>query len=111
MLLKVTDEYGKEYLYIMENGAAYPDTISEDSMVHDPLRVEYYRSYIRSLHEAIMKCVDEKGYFAWSLLDNFEWEEGYSSRFGIVYVDFKTQKRIIKDSGKFFSKVIRDNGC
>jgi beta-glucosidase len=111
MLLKVTDEYGKIPIYIMENGAAYPDTISEDSMVHDPLRVEYYRSYIRSLHEAIMKGVDVKGYFAWSLLDNFEWEEGYSSRFGIVYVDFKTQKRIIKDSGKFFSKVIRDNGC
>ena len=110
MLLKVTDEYGKIPIYIMENGAAYPDTISEDSMVHDPLRVEYYRSYIRSLHEAIMKGVDVKGYFAWSLLDNFEWEKGYSCRFGIVYVDFKTQERIIKDSGKFYSMVIKDNG-
>lgn len=111
ILLKVTDEYGKMPIYIMENGAAYPDTISDDSMVHDPLRVEYYRSYIRSLHEAIMHGVEVKGYFAWSLLDNFEWEEGYSSRFGIVYVDYKTQKRIIKDSGKFYSGVIRDNGC
>lgn len=111
MLLKVTDECGKIPIYIMENGAAYPDTISEESMVHDPQRVEYYRSYIRALHEAIQQGVDVKGYFAWSLLDNFEWEEGYSKRFGIIYVDFKTQKRIIKDSGKFYSKVIRDNGC
>lgn len=111
MLLKVTNEYGKMPIFIMENGASYPDTVSDDQMVHDSLRVDYYRSYIRALHETIRQGVDVKGYFAWSLLDNFEWGEGYSSRFGIVYVDFETQKRIIKDSGKFYSKVIRDNGC
>jgi beta-glucosidase len=111
MLLKVTNEYGRMPVYIMENGASYPDTVSDDQMVHDSLRVDYYRSYIRALHEAIRKGADVKGYFAWSLLDNFEWGEGYSSRFGIVYVDFKTQKRTIKDSGKFYAKVIRDNGC
>jgi beta-glucosidase len=110
MLLKVTDEYGKIPIYIMENGAAYPDTVSDDHMVHDSLRVDYYRGYIRALHEAIRMGVDVKGYFAWSLLDNFEWEKGYSCRFGIVYVDFKTQERIIKDSGKFYSMVIKDNG-
>ncbi|HEX3019278.1 MAG TPA: GH1 family beta-glucosidase [Chitinispirillaceae bacterium] len=110
MLTKVTEEYGKIPIYIMENGASYPDTVSEDSMVHDSLRVDYYHKYLNALHQAICQGVDIRGYFAWSLLDNFEWAEGYSSRFGIVYVDFKTQQRIIKDSGIFYSRVIRENG-
>lgn len=110
MLLKVTDEYGKMPIYIMENGASNPDVIAADGNVHDTLRVDYYKGYIRALHEAIDRGVDVRGYFAWSLLDNYEWEAGYSSRFGIVYVDFETQKRIIKDSGKTYSEIIKNNG-
>ncbi len=110
MLLKVKKLYGDIPIYVMENGASYPDKISPDGKVHDQDRVNYYRIYIQSLHNAIQQGVDVRGYFAWSLMDNFEWEEGYSSRFGIVYVDFETQNRIVKDSGNFYSKVIAENG-
>ncbi len=109
MLLKITERYGKIPIYIMENGASYPDIVSEDGMIHDSLRVDYYKNYIKAMYEAIQLGADVKGYFAWSLLDNFEWEQGYSSRFGIVYVDFKSQKRIIKDSGRFYSALIKQN--
>lgn len=110
MLLKVTNGYGKMPIYIMENGASNPDILSSDGMVHDALRVDYYRGYIKAMHEAIQMGVDVRGYFAWSLMDNFEWEEGYSSRFGIVYVDFKTRKRIVKDSGIAYAEIIKNNG-
>ncbi|NLD99658.1 MAG: family 1 glycosylhydrolase, partial [Fibrobacter sp.] len=110
MLLKVTAEYGKIPIYITENGASNPDVISSDGNVHDQLRVDYYKGYLRALHQAISEGVDVRGYFAWSLLDNFEWEEGYSSRFGLVYVDFNTLKRTIKDSGIMYAKIIKDNG-
>jgi beta-glucosidase len=109
MLLKVTKEYGRIPIYIMENGASYPDKVTADAKVHDTERVNYFRGYIKSLHEAIDLGVDVRGYFAWSLMDNFEWEEGYNSRFGIVYVDFDTQQRIIKDSGRFLSEIFRNN--
>jgi beta-glucosidase len=110
MLLNVKKHYGDFPIFIMENGASYPDHIDSDGAVHDQDRLNYYKGYIRSLHDAIERGVNVRGYFAWSLMDNFEWEEGYSSRFGIVYVYFATQKRIVKDSGKFYSKVIRDHG-
>lgn len=110
MLLKVTEEYGRIPIYIMENGASYPDQVSPDGGVHDSERVAYFQGYLRALHEAIQQGVDVKGYFAWSLMDNFEWEEGYASRFGIVHVDFKTQKRTVKDSGHFITQVAKDNG-
>ena len=110
MLLKVTEEYGRIPIYIMENGASYPDEVATDGQIHDCERVDYFRGYISSMHEAIEKGADVRGYFAWSLMDNFEWEEGYNSRFGIVYVDFATQQRIIKDSGRFLSEVFRSNG-
>jgi beta-glucosidase len=110
MLLNFKKFYGKTPVYIMENGASYPDVVSTDGSVHDKERVAYYQGYLRSLHEAIQQGVDVRGYFAWSLLDNFEWEQGYSSRFGIIHVNLSTQERIIKDSGKMFGEVIKENG-
>lgn len=84
---------------ISENGAAFEDQV-ENNQVHDDARIEYYQSHLLAVHECIEAGVDIDGYFAWSLLDNFEWAEGYTKRFGITYVDFDTQARILKNSGK-----------
>ncbi len=113
VLLWVNERYGKAKLpiYITENGAAFydpPHTI--DGRVEDPLRVEYYRQHLRAAHDAIKKGVNLRGYYAWSLLDNYEWAHGYSKRFGIVHVDYSTQQRTIKSSGRYYSSVIRSKG-
>jgi len=111
VLLWVNERYGKVPVYITENGAAFydsPHTI--DGRIEDPLRVEYYRQHLRAAHEAMKKGVDLRGYYAWSLLDNYEWSHGYSKRFGIVHVDYETQQRTIKSSGKYYSSVIRSKG-
>jgi beta-glucosidase len=111
VLLWVTERYGKLPIYITENGAAFydsPHTI--DGRIEDPLRVEYYRQHLRAAHEAMKKGVNLRGYYAWSLLDNYEWSHGYSKRFGIVHVDYETQQRTIKSSGRYYSSVIRSKG-
>lgn len=90
---------GLPKVYITENGAAFEDTV-ENNRVHDPARLEYYQSHLVAVHDCITQGVPIQGYFAWSLLDNFEWAEGYSKRFGIVYVDFTTQERLLKMSGR-----------
>lgn len=111
VLLWVRERYGDIPLYVTENGAAFYDPpAAEDGRVHDPLRLSYYRSHIRACEEAIARGVDLRGYFAWSLLDNFEWAWGYSQRMGIVHVNYATQERTVKDSGRFFSEVARTNG-
>ncbi|MBQ9504611.1 MAG: family 1 glycosylhydrolase, partial [Lachnospiraceae bacterium] len=94
--------------YITENGAAVNDVISLDGKVHDPQRIDFTERYLRALEKAQKDGVDVRGYFHWTLLDNFEWASGYSSssRFGLVYVDYRTQERIIKDSGYWYSKLI-----
>lgn len=99
--------YPKEF-YVTENGAAYNDTATNGS-VDDPLRVSYYREHLKSAARAIDAGIPLKGYFAWSLLDNFEWGYGYTKRFGIVYVDYETQQRIPKSSARFYSQVIEAN--
>ena len=96
-------------MYITENGAAYDDVIDADGQVHDPERVQYLGEHFAAVHDAITDGADIRGYYVWSLLDNFEWSYGYSKRFGIVYVDFDSQQRIIKDSGRFFAQTARDN--
>jgi len=106
----VRDSYGKLPLYITENGAAFYDPPTADSTVDDPLRVDYLRQHLRAAREAIRKGVDLRGYCVWSLLDNFEWALGYSKRFGIIHVDFETQKRTLKASAKFYKEVIRARG-
>ena len=110
-LLAVRDRYGPVPLFVTENGAAFadPDT-PVNGQVDDPLRVSYYREHLLAVLEAIEKGVDVRGYFAWSLLDNFEWSRGYSLRFGLVHVDYATQRRTPKSSGAFYREVIRSNG-
>ena len=96
-------------VYITENGAAYDDVVAEDGTVDDPLRVEYLRDHLGALHDAIAAGVRVDGYFVWTLLDNFEWAEGYAKRFGVVYVDYADQRRIPKTSAGFLGRVARDN--
>ena len=111
VLLWVKERYGNVPLYITENGAAFYDPpTAEGGVVEDPLRAAYYRDHLRAAHRAMRQGVDLRGYFAWSLLDNFEWGEGYSKRFGIVHVDFETQKRTPKRSARFYAEVIRSRG-
>ena len=79
------------------------------ALIHDSRRIAYIKDHLAALAQAIREGADVRGYHAWSLMDNFEWEEGYSQRFGLVYVDFKTQQRIVKDSGKWYAEVARQN--
>jgi beta-glucosidase len=111
-LERVARDWPAPPLVVTENGAAFydpPKTIA--GRVDDPLRVHYYREHLRAAAEAIRQGVDLRGYFAWSLLDNFEWSLGYSKRFGIVHVDYETQARTIKASGRFYADVIRTRGA
>jgi len=96
-------------LYITENGSAWYDYVTQDGTVEDYERLEYLRDHLAALHAAIADGVNLRGYFVWSLMDNFEWAEGYAKRFGLVYVDFGTQKRILKRSGEFYARVVRAN--
>ena len=93
-------------LYITENGAAYDDPIEPDGSIHDARRIRYLDSHLRSLAAAIEAGVDVRGYFEWSLLDNFEWALGYHMRFGIVHVDFATQARTPRDSALWYRDVV-----
>jgi beta-glucosidase len=106
ILLQVHEKYHPREIMVTENGAAFDDRIDNDGKVNDDKRVEYLRSYIASAAEAIKAGVPLTGYFVWSFLDNFEWQHGYSKRFGIVYVDYRTQRRIIKKSGYWYQKWI-----
>jgi beta-glucosidase len=118
LLLKIWEKYGpKAYperkmpeLMVTENGIPVPDGIDFDGRVRDERRIRYLKKHILQVHHAIQKGVPVKGYFVWSFMDNFEWALGYGPRFGLVYVDFQTQKRTVKDSGHWYTDVIRDNG-
>jgi beta-glucosidase len=100
-LVRIARAYQPPPLVITENGAAAADVL-EGREVHDPLRVEYLRAHLAAVEAALAQGVDVRGYFAWSLLDNFEWAEGYRKRFGLVYVDYETQRRVPKDSARWF---------
>ncbi|MCG8639656.1 MAG: GH1 family beta-glucosidase, partial [Desulfobacterales bacterium] len=108
LLLWLKQEYAPKALYITENGAAYQDKIVLNQ-VHDPNRIEYLNNHFISAHKAIEKGVPLKGYYIWSLMDNFEWAHGYSKRFGLIYVDYANQKRIFKDSAYWYREIIRKN--
>jgi beta-glucosidase len=109
-LVRVHKEYTELPLYVTENGAAFDDAPGADGEVDDAPRVDYFDQHLRACHEAINLGVPLRGYFAWSLLDNFEWAWGYSKRFGMVYVDYPTQRRIPKRSGRWYAEVTRRNG-
>lgn len=110
ILKRVQDDYDPEAIYITENGAAFPDEVDEDGKVRDFRRINYLKEHFAFAHRAMKEGVKLKGYFVWSLMDNFEWAYGYSKRFGLIYLDYPTQKRIFKESAHWYRKVIEKNG-
>ena len=105
----VAETWGVKEIYITENGCSSDDKIAPDGHIYDSDRVMYLRNYLTQLQRATADGIPVKGYFLWSLLDNYEWADGYSKRFGITYVDFKTQKRTPKFSSEFYKEVIARN--
>jgi beta-glucosidase len=107
MLIRLRDRYGNPQLYVTENGACYDDPLGPDGIVHDDDRVAYLREHLAAARAALTDGVKLRGYFVWSLMDNFEWSEGYSRRFGIIHVDFASQKRTPKASYGWLTEFIR----
>ncbi len=109
MIMRITKDFDRPVIEITESGCAYNDGPDASGMIRDSRRIEYHRQYLQAMAQAISEGADVRGYHAWSLMDNFEWAEGYSQRFGLTYLDFKTQQRTIKDSGRWFAKVAAAN--
>jgi beta-glucosidase len=105
LLMRITRDYSKPIIEITENGCAYGDAPDDHGRIPDQRRIDFYRGYIGAMGRAIKDGADIRGYHAWSLLDNFEWSEGYSQRLGLAYVDFRTLKRTLKDSGTWYGKL------
>jgi beta-glucosidase len=98
-------------IFVTENGCSCRDWVSLDNQVHDPNRIDFTTRYLQALARASSEGIPVQGYLHWSLLDNFEWQEGYTQRFGMIYVDFPTQKRVLKDSAHWYASVIKSNGA
>ena len=109
VLTRVHRDYGEPEMYVTENGAAFRDELRE-GRIEDDDRIDFLRSHFIQAHRALQEGVKLKGYFVWSLMDNFEWTHGYSKRFGLVHVDYKTQRRTLKQSARWYRDVIRENG-
>ena len=109
VLNRMHHDYRLPPVYVTENGAAFHDEAAQDGTIPDRRRLDYLRQHIVQAGLALQDGVDLRGYFAWSLLDNFEWAHGYSKRFGIIHVDHATQRRVIKDSGEWYARLIRSN--
>jgi beta-glucosidase len=107
--VKFLKELGAKEMYISENGCCGTDEMTDRGEVLDVDRVQYLRSHLRAAHRAIGDGLPLKGYFEWSLMDNFEWAEGYTKRFGLFHVDYATQKRTPKLSAKWYAEVVRAN--
>jgi beta-glucosidase len=110
LLVRLHEEYHVERLYITENGAAYPDGEPQNGELDDEPRRSYIERHLRACKQAIDAGAPLAGYFVWSMLDNFEWALGYSKRFGVIHVDYATQRRTIKNSGRWYAEVARRNG-
>lgn len=108
-ILRCWEDYGKEII-VTENGAAYPDVIGADGKIHDEERISYLRRHIEAMHRAMQDGAKVLGYMVWSSFDNFEWALGYERRFGLIHVDYETQERRVKDSGRWYAGVIARNG-
>lgn len=106
VLRRVADEYGGVPVYVTENGAAFEDEVGPDGTVDDPKRVDYLRRHVAAVANAVEAGVDVRGYFVWSLIDNFEWDRGYSARFGLAHVDYATQVRTPKSSAAWYRGLI-----
>jgi beta-glucosidase len=109
IVTRISREFNRPQIEITESGCAYNDGPDASGVINDTRRIEYHRQYLQALSRAIADGADVRGYHAWTLLDNFEWAEGRSQRFGLAYVDFKTQHRTIKESGKWYAKVAAEN--
>jgi beta-glucosidase len=107
LLVGIHREYGSLAMYVTENGTALHDVVGPDGRVRDPRRIDYLRRHLLAAGRALSDGVDLRGYFVWSLLDNFEWAMGYPPRFGLVHVDYETQRRTPKESAAWYSEVIR----
>jgi len=107
--MRITRDYNRPVIEITESGCAYSDIPDGSGSIHDPHRVEYHQHYLAALARAMAEGADVRGYHAWTLMDNFEWAEGFSQRFGLAYTDFCTQKRTLKDSGRWYAKVAAEN--
>jgi len=111
ILERVARDYPGVPLLVTENGAAFDDRLDvQAGRVVDVERIRYLDGHLRAAHEAISRGVDLRGYLVWSLLDNFEWAEGYQKRFGVIYIDYGSQRRVLKDSARWYREVIRRNG-
>jgi beta-glucosidase len=111
LLSQLHFEYQPGRIYITENGASYSDGPDDDGRVRDKRRMSYLRDHLVAAHRAIECGVPLAGYFVWSLMDNFEWSFGYTQRFGLIWVNYETQQRILKDSALWYKQVIFKNGC
>jgi beta-glucosidase len=107
LLLRVRDDYGPRPLYVLENGMANDDYVTPDGQVHDPERIDYLRSHLGALLDSVDAGVDVRGYFVWSLMDNFEWSYGFAKRFGLTWVDYPSGARIPKSSFAWYRDTIR----
>ena len=101
----------KKPIYVTENGMSGHDWVDEKGAVQDPQRIQFLQAYLKQFQKAAHEKIPVKGYFLWSLMDNFEWEQGYEERFGIIHVDFETQERRLKDSAKWYAQCITNNGA
>ena len=109
-LLRVRRDYPVAAVYVTENGTSWPDRPGPDGAVHDPLRTRYLARHAAAIHQAIEDGVPVRGYFVWSFMDNWEWAFGFNKRFGLVHVDYQTQRRTVKDSGRWYSRAAQENG-
>jgi len=109
LVMRITRDFNRPVIEITESGCAYNDLHDGDGVIRDQHRIDYHREYLQALARSIRDGADVRGYHAWSLIDNFEWSEGFSQRFGLAYVDFKTQQRAIKDSGRWYARVAAGN--
>ena len=109
IVTRISRDFNRPQIEITESGCAYNDGPDATGVIHDTRRIDYHRQYLQGLARAIFDGADVRSYHAWTLLDNFEWAEGFSQRFGLAYVDFKTQQRTIKDSGRWYAKVAAEN--
>ena len=109
IIMRISRDFSRPQIEITESGCAYNDGPDASGAIHDARRIDYHRQYLQAVARAIADGADVRSYHAWTLLDNFEWAEGFSQRFGLAYVDFKTQQRTIKESGRWYAKVAAEN--
>ena len=107
LLTRLRADYGDPEMYITESGMAADDVLAEDGAVHDSYRIDYMRRYLQQTARCIEDGVRLRGYFVWTLVDSFEWEDGWGKRFGLVHLDYETRERTLEDSGRWYRDFIR----